>query len=146
MSKLRAPTQRGRENRRVLLESEAAERRKGWREGGRKKHSPKHDALVTGANVLHVPGAGVDGLGDIGGLLLDGHDDVHGVVVQALPGVIVPDLLDRVTDHLEGRAGKEGEEEGGVSRALVWCKRISQTRRKRGNMGKGLSQREWIGR
>jgi len=83
-------------------------------EGGRDRarHSPKHDALVTGANVLHVPGAGVDRLGDIRGLLLDGHDDVHGVVVQALPGVVVSDLLDRVTDHLEGRAGREGGREG----------------------------------
>ena len=40
----------------------------------------------------------VETLGNVGGLLLDGNKDVAGLVVEALVGVIVTDLLDRVSD------------------------------------------------
>lgn len=40
----------------------------------------------------------VETLGDIGRLLLDSDQDVAGLVVEALVGRVVPDLLDGVTD------------------------------------------------
>ena len=40
----------------------------------------------------------VETLGDIGGLLLDGNEDVAGLVVETLVRVVVTDLLDGVSD------------------------------------------------
>ena len=58
----------------------------------------EHDTLVTGSVVLK--GTVVETLGDIGGLLLDGNEDVAGLVVETLLGRVVTDLLDSVTDDL----------------------------------------------
>jgi hypothetical protein len=57
-----------------------------------------HDTLVTGTDVLER--AVVETLGDVGRLLLNGDEDIAGLVVEALLGRVVADLLDRVTDDL----------------------------------------------
>lgn len=56
----------------------------------------EHDTLITGTVILE--GAVVKALRDIRGLLLDGDEDVAGLVVEALGGVIVANLLDGVAD------------------------------------------------
>ena len=58
----------------------------------------EHDTLVTSTDGLK--GAVVKTLGDIGGLLLNGNENVAGLVVETLGGVIVADLLDRFTNDL----------------------------------------------
>mmetsp|Transcript_21337 Transcript_21337/g.50508 ORF Transcript_21337/g.50508 Transcript_21337/m.50508 type:complete len:413 (+) Transcript_21337:182-1420(+) len=67
----------------------------------------KHDSLVTGTEVFHF--CGVDGLGNVGGLFLDGHNDVAGLVVESLGGVVVANVLDGIADDLlvidRGRSG-----------------------------------------
>jgi hypothetical protein len=60
----------------------------------RRRHA--HDTLVTGTDLLER--SVVETLGNVGGLLLDGNKDVAGLVVEALVGVVVTDLLDRVSD------------------------------------------------
>lgn len=60
----------------------------------------EHDTLVTGSNVLDVEALLDQTLVDIGGLLLDGDEDVAGLVVEALGGVIVTDVLDGLTNDL----------------------------------------------
>jgi hypothetical protein len=68
----------------------------------------EHDTLVTGTVVLQV--TVVQTLGDIGGLLLDGNQDVTGLVVETLLGVIVTNLLDGVSDNgLEVDSGLGGD-------------------------------------
>lgn len=59
----------------------------------------EHDTLVTGTELLKSLVV-VQALSDIGGLLLDGDKDVAGLVVEALGGVIVTDVLDGTTDDL----------------------------------------------
>lgn len=59
----------------------------------------EHDALVTGAELLEGLLV-VETLGDVGRLLLDGDEQVAGLVVEALGGVIVADVLDGVTNDL----------------------------------------------
>ena len=59
----------------------------------------EHDALVTGAKVLEAV-VEVETLRDIRGLLLDGDEQVEGLVVEALGGVIVADVLDGLADDL----------------------------------------------
>ena len=56
----------------------------------------KHDALVTGANLLKR--AVVQGLSDVRRLLFDGDEDVAGLVVKTLGRVVVSDLFNRVAD------------------------------------------------
>lgn len=58
----------------------------------------EHDTLVTGAMVLER--AVVETLGNIGRLLLDRDENVASLVVEALLGVVVTNLLDSVTDDL----------------------------------------------
>lgn len=58
----------------------------------------EHNTLVTGSDVLQL--VGIDGLGDIRGLLLNGNDDVASAVVQTLGDVIVTDVLQGLTDDL----------------------------------------------
>jgi hypothetical protein len=58
----------------------------------------EHDALIARTVVLER--AVVEPLCDIGGLLLDRDEDVARLVVEALGRVVVPDVLDRVADHL----------------------------------------------
>ena len=49
-------------------------------------------------------------LSDVGRLLLNGNEDVAGLVVEALVGRVVPDLLDGVTDDgLEVDVGTGGD-------------------------------------
>lgn len=59
----------------------------------------EHDALVTSTEVLECLLV-VETLGDIGGLLLNGNQQVKGLVVEALGGVIVTNVLDGGTDDL----------------------------------------------
>jgi len=59
----------------------------------------EHDTLVTGTKLLKSLLV-VETLGDIRGLLLNGDEQVAGLVVKALGGVIVTDVLDGVTDNL----------------------------------------------
>jgi hypothetical protein len=59
----------------------------------------EHDTLVTGTKLLKSLLV-VETLGDIRGLLLNGDEQVAGLVVKALGGVIVSDVLDGVTDNL----------------------------------------------
>ena len=58
----------------------------------------KHDALVTSTVILER--SVVKTLGNVGRLLLDGDEDVAGLVVEALLRRVVTNLLDRVTDDL----------------------------------------------
>mmetsp|Transcript_18712 Transcript_18712/g.46482 ORF Transcript_18712/g.46482 Transcript_18712/m.46482 type:complete len:374 (-) Transcript_18712:63-1184(-) len=58
----------------------------------------KHDSLVTGTEVFHL--LGIDGLGNVRGLFLDGHNDVAGLVVKSLSGVVVSNVLDGIADDL----------------------------------------------
>ena len=59
----------------------------------------KHDALVAGAETLERLLV-VEALGDVGRLLLDGHEEVARLVVEALGRVVVANVLDGVTDNL----------------------------------------------
>jgi len=82
------------------------------REGGGERHAflslvggvAKHEALVTGTFVsfgdLGGGVVGVDALGNVHGLLLDGNEDVAGLVVEALGRVVVSNFLDGTTNNL----------------------------------------------
>ena len=59
----------------------------------------EHDTLVTGTELLKSLLV-VETLSDIGGLLLNGNQDVASLVVETLLGRIVTDVLDSVTDDL----------------------------------------------
>ena len=59
----------------------------------------EHDALVTGAELLQSLIV-VKTLGDISGLLLNGNQDIAGLVVKTLGGVVVANVLDGATDDL----------------------------------------------
>lgn len=59
----------------------------------------EHDTLVTGTKLLKSLLV-VQTLGDIGRLLLNGDQQVQGLVVETLGGVIVANVLDGVTDNL----------------------------------------------
>lgn len=59
----------------------------------------EHDTLVTSTELLKSLLV-VKTLGDIRGLLLNGNEQVKGLVVKALGGVIVADALNGVTDDL----------------------------------------------
>lgn len=59
----------------------------------------EHDTLVTGTKLLESLLV-VETLSDIRGLLLNGNEQVQGLVVEALGGVIVTNVLDGVTDNL----------------------------------------------
>lgn len=58
----------------------------------------EHDTLVTGTDALER--AVVETLRDIRRLLLDSNEDVAGLVIEALRGVIIANLLDRVPNDL----------------------------------------------
>jgi hypothetical protein len=59
----------------------------------------EHDTLITSSKVLKGLLI-VKTLGDIWGLLLNGDQNVAGLVIETLGGVIVTDILDGVTDDL----------------------------------------------
>lgn len=59
----------------------------------------EHDTLVTGTELLEGLLV-VETLRDIGGLLLNGDEQVAGLVVETLGRVIVADVLDGLTDDL----------------------------------------------
>ena len=59
----------------------------------------EHETLVTGTELLKSLLV-VETLGDIWRLLLNGDEDVAGLVVETLGGVIVTDVLDGTTDDL----------------------------------------------
>ena len=56
----------------------------------------KHDPLVSRAVILE--GAMVETLGNVGGLLFNGDEDVAGLVVKALLRVVVANVLDGIAD------------------------------------------------
>ncbi len=58
----------------------------------------KHNTLVTSTNILKA--SVIKTLGNVGGLLLDRNENIAGLVVKALFGVVVSDLLDGVADDL----------------------------------------------
>ena len=66
--------------------------------GGLVSGVTKHDTLITSAGVLNL--GGIDRLGNVGGLFLDGHDHVASAVVETLSNIIITDLLDCLADHL----------------------------------------------
>ena len=72
----------------------------------------EHDSLISSANILGL--LGVDGLRNVGRLLLNGNDDVASLVVKALGWVIVANVLDGVADDLlvvdGGRGGDLSED------------------------------------
>lgn len=59
----------------------------------------EHDSLVSSSELLKGLIV-VKTLGNVGGLLLNGDQDVAGLVVESLSGVIVSDVLDGTTDDL----------------------------------------------
>jgi hypothetical protein len=59
----------------------------------------KHDTLVTSTELLKRFLI-VETLSDIGGLLLNGNENVAGLVVKTLGGVIITNVLDGVSDDL----------------------------------------------
>lgn len=59
----------------------------------------EHDTLVTSSELLESLLV-VETLGNIGGLLLNGDKNVAGLVVEALVGVVVANVLDSVADDL----------------------------------------------
>lgn len=59
----------------------------------------EHDTLVTSTELLESLLV-VETLSDIGRLLLDGNENVAGLVVEALVGGVVADVLDGTTDDL----------------------------------------------
>merc|ERR1719253_110645 len=58
----------------------------------------KHNSLVTGSNILNFHG--VYGLGNIGRLLLNGNNNITGLVVKTFSGIVVSNVLNCVTDNL----------------------------------------------
>lgn len=58
----------------------------------------EHDTLITSTNLLE--GTVVETLSNVGRLLLNGNQDVTGLVVETLLGRVVTDLLDGVSDDL----------------------------------------------
>ena len=56
----------------------------------------KHDTLVTSASILNL--GSIDRLGNIGGLLLNGHDYVAGAVIKTLGRIVVSNIFDGVAD------------------------------------------------
>jgi len=59
----------------------------------------EHESLISGSGLILVT-TNVHALGDVGGLLLEGDEDVAGLVVESLGRVVVADVLDRVADDL----------------------------------------------
>lgn len=84
----------------------------------------EHDTLVTGTDVLEL--GGIDGLGDIRGLLLDSNNDVAGAVVKTLGNIVVTDVLEGLADHLlvvdGGRGGDLTEDHNHASLGAGLCK------------------------
>ena len=59
----------------------------------------EHDTLVTGTELLESLIV-VKTLGNVGALLLNGNEDVAGLVVEALVGRVVANVLDGIADNL----------------------------------------------
>ena len=59
----------------------------------------EHNTLVTGTELLESLLV-VQTLGNIGGLLLDGDEDVAGFVVETFGRIVVADVLDGIADNL----------------------------------------------
>lgn len=71
---------------------------KGHHFGGFVGSVTEHDTLVTSTDLLE--GTVVKTLSNVGRLLLNGNQDVTGLVVETLVGRVVTDLLDGVSDNL----------------------------------------------
>ena len=83
----------------------------------------EHDTLVTGTVALEV--TVVETLGNVGRLLLNGDEDVAGLVVEALVRVVVANVLDGVTDDLlvvDLSAGRDLTEDLGLG--WFWVKGV----------------------
>ena len=59
----------------------------------------KHDALITSADLLHLL-VDMHSLRNIRRLVLDGHDHVAVIAIEALGIAVIANLSDRVTNHL----------------------------------------------
>mmetsp|Transcript_32632 Transcript_32632/g.60018 ORF Transcript_32632/g.60018 Transcript_32632/m.60018 type:complete len:264 (+) Transcript_32632:660-1451(+) len=59
---------------------------------------PKHDALVTSTDVFNLNG--IHRLRNVGGLFLDGHNDIASLVVKTLGRIVIADVADSITDDL----------------------------------------------
>mmetsp|Transcript_38949 Transcript_38949/g.101950 ORF Transcript_38949/g.101950 Transcript_38949/m.101950 type:complete len:237 (-) Transcript_38949:37-747(-) len=66
----------------------------------------KHDSLITGSNVFDLDG--VYGLRNVGRLFFNGDNDVAGLVVESLGGVVVANVLDGVANDLFVVDGSRG--------------------------------------
>ena len=66
----------------------------------------EHDTLVTGTGVLNL--SGIDRLSNIGRLLFDGNNDVHGSVVKTLGDIVVSDFLASIANDLLVVNGSRG--------------------------------------
>ena len=82
---------------RVELVSE--QKSQGQQLGGLIGSITEHDALVTGTELLKSLIV-VQTLSDIGGLLLNGDEDVAGLVVEALVRAVITNVLDGIADDL----------------------------------------------
>jgi len=59
----------------------------------------EHKSLISGSGLILIT-TDVHALSDVRGLLFEGDEDVAGLVVKSLGGVVVSDVSDRVADHL----------------------------------------------
>ena len=82
-----------------LVELVGKEEGKGKQLGGLVGGIAEHDALVAGAQLLESLLV-VQALGDVGRLLLNGDEHVARLVVEALVGRVVADVLDGAADDL----------------------------------------------
>mmetsp|Transcript_26068 Transcript_26068/g.55860 ORF Transcript_26068/g.55860 Transcript_26068/m.55860 type:complete len:308 (-) Transcript_26068:157-1080(-) len=77
----------------------------------------KHDSLIAGAEIFHL--LRVDRLGNVRRLFLDGHNDVAGLIIKALGGIVVSDVLNGIADDLlvvDGGRGSDFSENHDHSR------------------------------
>mgnify|MGYP003624095068 CR=1 FL=1 len=82
-----------------LVELVGEEKGQGEQLGGLVGGIAEHDALVTGTQLLEGLLV-VQTLGNVGRLLLNGNEDVARLVVEALVGRVVADVLDGIADDL----------------------------------------------
>lgn len=84
----------------LLVQLVRQDQGQGHKLGGLIRGITEHDTLVTSSNVLDVETLLDQTLVDIGRLLLDGDQNVAGLVVEALVRVVVTNVLDGLTNDL----------------------------------------------
>lgn len=77
----------------------------------------EHDTLIASSNVLEL--GGINGLGNVGGLLLNCNDDIASAVIKTLGNIVVANVLECLTDNLlvvdGGRGGDLTEDHNHAS-------------------------------